>query len=58
MQSQFIFPQNGRTMNDEQRAEIVKHLVLAGYTVRLSHVTDGKTKKIAIEFWIDKETKQ
>ena len=48
---QTITAQKGGTLNDQERLDLAKLLIKAGYTVRISTVKTGNTTAKAVEFW-------
>ena len=48
---QVITPQKGGALNDQERLDLCRLLVKAGYTVRISTVKNGNTTAKAVEYW-------
>ena len=48
---QTIIPQKGGSLNDQERREICRLLIKAGYTVKITTVKVGNTSARAIEYW-------
>ena len=48
---QTIIPQKGGSLNDQERLEICRLLIKAGYTVKITTVKVGNTSARAIEYW-------
>lgn len=50
---QVITPQKGGTLNDQERLDLCRLLVKAGYTVRIATIKVGNTTSKAVEYWRD-----
>jgi hypothetical protein len=48
---QTIIPQKGGSLNDQERLELCRLLIKAGYTVRIGAVKEGNTTAKAVIFW-------
>lgn len=52
MDRQVITAQKGGSLNDQERLELARLLIKAGYTVRTTTVKVGSTSAKAVEYWI------
>lgn len=51
LMKQTITPQKGGTLNDQERLDLCRLLVKAGYTVRIATIKNGNTTSKAVEYW-------
>lgn len=51
MDKQHIFAQKGGSLNDQERLDLCRLLVKAGYTVRITSEKVGNTSTKIIEYW-------
>lgn len=51
MDRQKIFAQNGGALNDQERLDLCRLLVKAGYTVRITSEKFATTSKKIVEYW-------
>lgn len=51
MDKQKIYAQKGGALNDQERLELCRLLVKAGYTVRIASEKIGNTSVRVIEYW-------
>lgn len=52
MDRQIITAQKGGSINDQERLDLARLLIKAGYTVRTVTVKVGATAAKAVEYWI------
>lgn len=51
MEKQRIEVQKGCTLNEEERLQISRLLIKAGYTVKISKIKQDNKSSICIEYW-------
>lgn len=52
MDKQIIAAQRGGSLNDQERLDLARLLIKAGYTVRTVTVKVGSSSAKAVEYWI------
>lgn len=51
MEKQQIEAQKGFTLNEEERLQMARLLIKAGYTVKISRIKQDGKSSICIEYW-------